>query len=87
MNITIRNQRKTRHYLILPTALLIILINPEFAFASENEPPLQGLSLAGIPIEFFFFAFTLFGVALFHRRNLEIAAGGLLVILATNWRY
>ena len=36
--------------------------------------------MAGIPIEFILFAFTLLGVALFHHRTLEVAASGLLAI-------
>lgn len=40
------------------------------------------LSPFGIPVEFVLFALLLTGVALFHRRALEISFGGLLVILA-----
>jgi Na+/H+ antiporter NhaD/arsenite permease-like protein len=36
----------------------------------------------GIPLEFVLFGLTLLGIALFHKRALEIAVGGLLVILA-----
>jgi Na+/H+ antiporter NhaD/arsenite permease-like protein len=36
--------------------------------------------LFGIPFEFVVFAFTLLGVAIFHRRNLEIAVAGLIVL-------
>ena len=36
--------------------------------------------MAGIPVEFLLFAFTLLGVALWHHRTLEIAASGLLAI-------
>ncbi|HCZ13335.1 MAG TPA: citrate transporter, partial [Candidatus Accumulibacter sp.] len=32
------------------------------------------------PVEFFFFALTLLGVALMHQRNFEIALTGLVVI-------
>jgi hypothetical protein len=32
------------------------------------------------PVEFFFFALTLVGVAIFHQRNFEIALAGLVVI-------
>jgi Na+/H+ antiporter NhaD/arsenite permease-like protein len=37
---------------------------------------------SGIPIEFVLFGLTLLGVAIFHRRNLEVAITGLAVILA-----
>jgi Na+/H+ antiporter NhaD/arsenite permease-like protein len=40
------------------------------------------MSLFNIPIEFFVFATTLLGVAIFHRRNLEIAVVGLIVLAA-----
>lgn len=39
------------------------------------------VSLFGIPFEFILFGLLLLGVALFHRRALEIAVGGLLAIL------
>ena len=38
------------------------------------------MPLLTIPIEFFLFAATLLGVAIFHRRNLEIAVAGLVAI-------
>ncbi len=38
------------------------------------------MNLLNIPLEFFLFAATLLGVAIFHARNLEIAVAGLLVI-------
>ncbi len=38
--------------------------------------------MSGIPIEFVLFGLTLLGVAIFHRRNLEVAITGLAVILA-----
>ncbi|MBP7116636.1 MAG: citrate transporter, partial [Polaromonas sp.] len=36
--------------------------------------------IAGIPLEFFFFGFTLLGVALFHHHVLKVALTGLAVI-------
>jgi Na+/H+ antiporter NhaD/arsenite permease-like protein len=41
-----------------------------------------GIELFGIPTEFLLFGLTLAGVALFHHRTLEVAATGLVVILA-----
>ena len=38
------------------------------------------MPLLNIPIEFFLFATTLLGVAIFHKRNLEVAVAGLVVI-------
>jgi Na+/H+ antiporter NhaD/arsenite permease-like protein len=38
------------------------------------------MSLAGIPIEFIFFALTLLGVALFHNQTLYVALAGMVVI-------
>ncbi len=43
---------------------------------------MDGLTFIGIPIEFFFFGLTLLGVAIFHRRNFEVAVSGLAIILA-----
>jgi Na+/H+ antiporter NhaD/arsenite permease-like protein len=41
----------------------------------------EGPTFIGIPIEFYFFGLTLLGVAIFHRRNFEVAVGGLAAIL------
>jgi Na+/H+ antiporter NhaD/arsenite permease-like protein len=38
------------------------------------------IELAGIPIEFVFFAGTLLGIALFHSHTLQVALGGLAVV-------
>jgi len=38
------------------------------------------MSLLNIPVEFFLFAMTLLGVAVFHKRNLEVAVTGLVII-------
>ena len=40
------------------------------------------MSVAGIPIEFIFFALTLLGVALFHNQTLYVALTGMVVIAA-----
>jgi len=37
--------------------------------------------LFGIPVDFFLFALTLLGVALFHHRTLEVALAGLAAII------
>ena len=39
------------------------------------------LHLFGISVEFFLFAFTLLGVAMFHKHTMYVALTGLLVIL------
>ena len=36
--------------------------------------------IAGIPLDFFLFGFTLLGVALFHHHVLKVALTGLIVI-------
>ncbi len=38
------------------------------------------MPLLNIPVEFFLFAITLLGVAIFHHRNLEVAVSGLVLI-------
>ncbi|MGZ4360181.1 MAG: citrate transporter, partial [Gaiellaceae bacterium] len=40
------------------------------------------MKVFGIPIEFIFFGLTLAGIAVFHRRNMEIALAGLGVAVA-----
>jgi Na+/H+ antiporter NhaD/arsenite permease-like protein len=42
---------------------------------------LTPLEIVGVPFEFILFASTLLGVALFHNRTLEVAAGGLALIV------
>ena len=42
-------------------------------------------SLFGVPAEFFLFGLTLLGIAAFHKRALEIAVAGMLIILAYEW--
>ncbi len=38
--------------------------------------------LFGIPMEFFLFALTLLGVAMFHKHTMYVALTGLIVIIA-----
>ena len=40
----------------------------------------DGVTLAGIPVEFVLFALTLLGVAIFHKQTLEVAVTGLAII-------
>jgi Na+/H+ antiporter NhaD/arsenite permease-like protein len=42
-------------------------------------------TLFGVPVEFLLFGLTLLGIAAFHKRALEIAIAGLLIILAHEW--
>lgn len=42
-------------------------------------------SLFGVPVEFALFGATLLGIAIFHKRALEISLAGLLIILAYQW--
>lgn len=42
---------------------------------------MQTLMLGPVPVDFILFALTLLGVALFHKRTLEVALTGLAVIL------
>ncbi|MEW6354069.1 MAG: citrate transporter [Pseudomonadota bacterium] len=45
------------------------------------------MQLFGIPFEFFLFGLMLLGVAIFHRRTLEVALAGLALILAYKFLY
>lgn len=60
-------------YIILFTILLI----PFLLFGQAHE----SLNLAGIPVEFIIFGLILLGIALFHRYTLQVALGGLAVLL------
>ncbi|MBF0127732.1 MAG: citrate transporter [Magnetococcales bacterium] len=46
---------------------------------------IDGPVMAGIPMDFILFAATLIGVALFHKHTLQVALGGLTVILGYNF--
>jgi Na+/H+ antiporter NhaD/arsenite permease-like protein len=71
-----------RHRSIACTVLgLLFGLFPVAANALEQGIPIGALTLLGIPIEFFFFALTLLGVAVFHWRNFEVALTGLAVIV------
>src|SRR5688572_19321506 len=43
-------------------------------------PRADGPAVLGIPVDFILFALTLLGVALFHRKTLQVALTGLVVI-------
>ncbi|HZR01787.1 MAG TPA: citrate transporter [Burkholderiales bacterium] len=55
--------------------LALFLALPPYAYAAS------GLRVFSVPVEFVLFALTLLGIALFHRRTLEIALGGLAIII------
>lgn len=59
-------------------SFLLILTIPALVFAADQQ---ENHSFVGIRIEFFLFAFTLFGVALFHNKTFEVALIGLLTIV------
>ena len=48
---------------------------------TESPAVAAGFQLFGIPFEFFLFATTLLGVAVFHHRTLQVAVTGLAVIV------
>ena len=61
-------------------ALACFFLAPLEAFASGGGA--HGPNFAGVPIEFYLFAATLLGVAMFHQRTMQIAISGLVVITA-----
>ena len=62
-------------------AALLIPATPAFAAAAATAgAPIDYPSVATIPIDFFLFALTLVGIALFHRHTLAIALAGMIVI-------
>ncbi|GAB2900998.1 hypothetical protein GCM10027046_32480 [Uliginosibacterium flavum] len=62
-----------RNLLLRIASCLLLLASPA-AFAAT------GPALAGIPLEFFIFALTLLGVALFHHYTLQVALSGLATV-------
>ncbi len=69
-------------------AALCVSMAPAFASGLDSLSAMgapagsAGLSLMGIPAEFFLFAMTLIGVALFHHRTFTVAVTGLFAIIA-----
>lgn len=59
-------------------AAVMLLIAPSLAFAAGGA--FAGPTVAGIPVEFVFFAATLLSVALFHHHTMPIAVTGATVI-------
>lgn len=53
---------------------------PRLASALSTAGVAQPIEVAGIPLEFFLFALTLLGVALFHHKTLQVAVTGLAAI-------
>ena len=58
---------------------LFLLVFAQAAAAAQASHG-AGPALAGIPLDFILFAFTLLGVALFHRHTLAVALTGLATI-------
>ena len=52
------------------------------ALGAQGAAVTDGLQPFGVPVEFFLFALTLLGVALFHRYTLQAALLGLAAIVA-----
>lgn len=57
---------------------LFLFFSPASASAADGAANLP--MLFGIPVDFFLFAATLLGVALFHHRTLQVALAGLVII-------
>ncbi|HYG40550.1 MAG TPA: hypothetical protein VD908_18100, partial [Cytophagales bacterium] len=61
-------------------AVIIALLAPVLCFAQGSADSAEPFTIAGIRLEFIFFALTLLGVALFHNKTLYVALTGLAVI-------
>jgi len=61
-------------------ALCTSLALPAQAAAEAGFTPVIH-EVAGIPVDFIFFAFTLLGVALFHNQTFRVAVGGLIAVV------
>lgn len=62
------------------TFLAAMLLMPVVSFAQAAGDVAEPFTIAGIRLEFIFFALTLLGVALFHNKTLYVALTGLAVI-------
>ncbi|MEO6748604.1 MAG: citrate transporter, partial [Casimicrobiaceae bacterium] len=67
------------HYLRIRSTLLalVAIVAPGAAFAASGSVP----SIGPVPVDFILFALTLLGVALLQRYTLQVAIGGLVVIV------
>ena len=65
----------------LPLLLALVLLGALPGLAWAHEPTQTGPAPFGIRLEFFLFALTLLGVALFHHYTLYTALGGLTLVL------
>lgn len=77
--------RRSSWALLAVAALAAICVFVSPAFAAGLEPAAAGsagVSIFGQPAEFFLFAATLIGVALFHHRTFTVAVTGLAAIIA-----
>lgn len=71
-------RRRIFHVIGAIALCLVLFASPGMAApAAAGEP----IMLLGIPVDFILFGLTLLGVALFHHRTLEVALGGLFVIV------
>jgi Na+/H+ antiporter NhaD/arsenite permease-like protein len=62
-------------------ATLLVFL-PSGASLAQTHAPSAPLRVAGIPADFILFGLTLLGVAVFHRRTLQVALAGLASIIA-----
>jgi Na+/H+ antiporter NhaD/arsenite permease-like protein len=58
----------------------VLLANPAAAASTTGVYSAQPIYLFGVPIDFILFGLTLLGVAVFHRKTLEVALTGLAVV-------
>ena len=65
---------------LLRAAVALLCFGTLGAQAAEAAPAYQVITLAGIPIDFMFFALVLLGVATLHRHTLQVALAGLVVV-------
>jgi Na+/H+ antiporter NhaD/arsenite permease-like protein len=73
---------------LAPTQLLaaavaflgVLLANPAAAASTTGVYSAQPVDLFGVPADFILFGLTLLGVAVFHRKTLEVAVAGLVAV-------
>jgi Na+/H+ antiporter NhaD/arsenite permease-like protein len=75
---TMMTRARDRLTMMLGAILITLLAQP--AFAAEIAGPVPTINIFGIPLDFFLFALTLLGVALFHNQTMRVALTGLAAI-------
>jgi hypothetical protein len=78
----LKNLTRAQALTVAVAVLGVLLANPAAAASTTGVYAAQPVDLFGVPVDFILFGLTLLGVAIFHRKTLQIALTGLVVVTA-----